>query len=74
MNKREQQFKRALVLLALVVLAFAGLGYRLVDLQVLRHDELAKQAEEKTQQTSWRTANAATFWTRTAICWPRAFR
>jgi len=56
MIKREQQFKRALALLALVVLAFAGLGFRLMDLQVWRHDELAKQTEEKTQQTSWRTA------------------
>jgi len=56
MIKREQQFRRALALLALVVLAFAGLGFRLMDLQVWRHDELAKQAEKKTQQTSWRTA------------------
>jgi cell division protein FtsI/penicillin-binding protein 2 len=56
MIKREQQFKRALALLALVVLAFAGLGFRLMDLQVWRHDELAKQAEKKAQQTSWRTA------------------
>ena len=31
-------------------LAFAGLGYRLVDLQVLRHDELAKLAQENTQR------------------------
>jgi len=29
--------------------AFAGLGYRLVDLQVLRHDELAKIAESNTE-------------------------
>jgi len=56
MIKREQQFNRALALLALVVLAFAGLGFRLMDLQVWRHDELAKLAEKKTQQTSWRTA------------------
>ena len=56
MIKREQQFKRALVLLMLVALAFAGLGFRLVDLQVWRHDELAKLAEKKTQQTSWRSA------------------
>jgi cell division protein FtsI (penicillin-binding protein 3) len=56
MIKREQQFKRALALLALVVLAFAGLGFRLMDLQVWRHDELARLAEKKTQQTSWRSA------------------
>jgi cell division protein FtsI/penicillin-binding protein 2 len=56
MIKREQQFRRALALLALVVIAFAGLGFRLMDLQVWRHDELAKLAEKKTVQTSWRTA------------------
>lgn len=53
MIKREQQFKRALVFLALVAFAFAGLGFRLVDLQVWRHGELAKLSEKKTQQTSW---------------------
>jgi cell division protein FtsI/penicillin-binding protein 2 len=56
MIKREQQFRRLLALLALVVLAFAGLGFRLVDLQVLRHDELSKLAERKTQQTTWQEA------------------
>ncbi len=56
MIKREQQFRRLLALLALVVLAFAGLGFRLVDLQVWRHDELAKLAERKTQQTTWQEA------------------
>jgi cell division protein FtsI/penicillin-binding protein 2 len=56
MIKREQQFRRALALLALVVLAFAGLGFRLMDLQVWRHAELAGLAEKKTVQTSWCTA------------------
>jgi cell division protein FtsI (penicillin-binding protein 3) len=56
MIKREQQFRRLLALLALVVLAFVGLGFRLVDLQVLRHDELSKLAERKTQQTTWQEA------------------
>src|SRR5277367_6680370 len=56
MIKREQQFRRLLALLALVVLAFAGLGFRLVDLQVWRHDELSKLAERKTQQTTWQEA------------------
>ncbi len=56
MIKREQQFRRLLALLALVGLAFAGLGFRLMDLQVWRHDELAKLAEKKTQQTTWRSA------------------
>jgi cell division protein FtsI (penicillin-binding protein 3) len=56
MIKREQQFRRLLALLALVVLAFAGLGFRLVELQVWRHDELSKLAERKTQQTTWQEA------------------
>jgi cell division protein FtsI/penicillin-binding protein 2 len=56
MIKREQQFRRLLALLVLVVLAFVGLGFRLVDLQVLRHDELSKLAERKTQQTTWQEA------------------
>jgi cell division protein FtsI/penicillin-binding protein 2 len=44
------QFRRAVLLLVLVALAFAGLGYRLVDLQVLRHDELSAKAERNTQR------------------------
>ena len=38
-----------LLLLGLLGLAFAGLGYRLVDLQLLRHDELAALAQQNTQ-------------------------
>jgi cell division protein FtsI/penicillin-binding protein 2 len=38
-----------LLLLGLLGLAFAGLGYRLVDLQVLRHDELAALAQQNTE-------------------------
>jgi cell division protein FtsI (penicillin-binding protein 3) len=53
MIKRQQQLRRALALLALVVLAFVGLGFRLVDLQVLRHDELAKLAQDNTQREFW---------------------
>jgi cell division protein FtsI (penicillin-binding protein 3) len=56
MIKRQQQLRRLLALLALVALAFIGLGFRLVDLQVWRHDELAKLAEKSTQQTSWQPA------------------
>lgn len=37
------------MLVVLVLIAFAGLGYRLVDLQVLRHDELSAKAQENTQ-------------------------
>jgi len=41
------------MLLGLLTLAFGGLGYRLVDLQVLRHDELAAQAQQDTQREFW---------------------
>ena len=53
MTKR-LQLKRVLTLLGLLCLAFAGLGYRLVDLQVLRHDELAAKAQQNTQREFWR--------------------
>ena len=43
------QVKRMLLLLFLLGATFAGLGYRLVDLQVLRHDELSVKAEQNTQ-------------------------
>jgi cell division protein FtsI/penicillin-binding protein 2 len=49
MTKR-LQLRRVLVLMLVVGAAFAGLGYRLVDLQVLRHDELAKLAQDNTQR------------------------
>ncbi|MGA2243638.1 MAG: penicillin-binding protein 2 [Verrucomicrobiota bacterium] len=44
------QIRRALLLLGLLGAAFAGLGYRLVDLQVVRHDELSLKAEQNTQR------------------------
>ena len=56
MIKQRQQFNRARALLGLVVLAFIGLGYRLTDLQVLRHDELVKMAEKKSLLTTWQSA------------------
>jgi cell division protein FtsI/penicillin-binding protein 2 len=43
------QLRRLLLLLGLLTLAFAGLGYRLVDLQVLRHDSLAALAQQNTE-------------------------
>jgi len=43
------QLRRVLLLLLLLGAAFAGLGYRLVDLQVLRHDELTRIAELYTE-------------------------
>ena len=47
------QLKRALLLLVFLSAAFAGLGYRLVDLQVLRHDELARLEQDNTQREFW---------------------
>jgi cell division protein FtsI/penicillin-binding protein 2 len=52
---QKKQIRRALLLLSLIGLAFAGLGYRLVDLQVLRHDELSAKAEQNTQLNFWQT-------------------
>ncbi|MGH7980046.1 MAG: peptidoglycan D,D-transpeptidase FtsI family protein, partial [Limisphaerales bacterium] len=47
------QLKRAMLLLIVMAAAFAGLGYRLVDLQILRHDELAQLEQENTQREFW---------------------
>ncbi len=44
------QFRRFLTLALLLCLAFAGLGYRLVDLQVLRHDELTAEARKNSER------------------------
>ncbi len=49
----KQQIRRALLLLLFLDAAFVGLGYRLVDLQVLRHDELSAKAEQNTQREFW---------------------
>jgi hypothetical protein len=49
----KQQLRRALLLLAFLAAAFGGLSYRLVDLQVLRHDELSAKAERNTQREFW---------------------
>jgi len=43
------QLRRLAWLALLLGLAFAGLGYRLVDLQVLRHDQLSARAQENTR-------------------------
>jgi cell division protein FtsI/penicillin-binding protein 2 len=44
------QFRKLLMLGLLVVAAYSGLGYRLVDLQCLRHDELSAKAESNTHR------------------------
>jgi cell division protein FtsI/penicillin-binding protein 2 len=56
MIKREQQYKRMLALLALVALVFIGLGLRLVNLQIWRHEELSQLAERRTLKTTWWSA------------------
>ena len=43
------QNKRLMTLVLLLGMGFAALAYRLVDLQVLRHDELALKAQRNTQ-------------------------
>jgi cell division protein FtsI/penicillin-binding protein 2 len=43
------QMRRLAWLALLLGAAFAGLGYRLVDLQVLRHDELAAKAQKNVE-------------------------
>src|SRR6185295_14161521 len=43
-------YRKLLMLGLLVVAAFSGLGYRLVDLQYLRHDELSTKAESNTRR------------------------
>lgn len=47
------QLKRALLLLVFLTAAFAGLGYRLVDLQVLRHEELSRLQQDNTHREFW---------------------
>jgi cell division protein FtsI/penicillin-binding protein 2 len=49
------QIRRTLLLLAFLAAAFGGLAYRLVDLQVLRHDELSAKAEQNTQREFWQS-------------------
>jgi cell division protein FtsI/penicillin-binding protein 2 len=49
----KQQIRRALLLMGIFFVAFACLGWRLVDLQILRHDEFARLAEEKTERKIW---------------------
>ena len=44
------QYRRVLMLALLLAAAFAGLGYRLVDLQVVRHDALSAEAQKRRQR------------------------
>ena len=45
------QYRRLALLVLLLLIAFAGLGYRLVDLQVLRHDDLSREATTTRERT-----------------------
>jgi len=45
------QYRRLALMALLLVVAFAGLGYRLVDLQVVRHDDLSREAAERREST-----------------------
>ena len=47
---RKLQFRTLVWLAGLLVVAFGVLGYRLVDLQFLRHDELSVKAQRNTQR------------------------
>jgi len=47
---KQMQFRKLLFLGAVLIAAFSGLGYRLVDLQVMRHCELSEKAESNTRR------------------------
>jgi cell division protein FtsI/penicillin-binding protein 2 len=47
---KQLQYRRLVLLAMLLGVAFAGLGYRLVDLQVLRYAELSAKARENTRR------------------------
>jgi len=47
---KQMQFRKLFALGLVLVAAFSGLGYRLVDLQVMRHDELSEKAESNTRR------------------------
>jgi cell division protein FtsI/penicillin-binding protein 2 len=55
MNNKSQ-IRRALLLLSCIGVAFAGLAYRLVDLQVFKHDELSAMAAHNTERSVWQQA------------------
>jgi cell division protein FtsI (penicillin-binding protein 3) len=47
---KHMQFRKLLALGLVLIAAFSGLGYRLVDLQVMRHGELSERAESNTRR------------------------
>jgi cell division protein FtsI/penicillin-binding protein 2 len=48
---RSDQFKRVAWLGALLIAALAGLGFRLFDLQLLRHQQLSQRARQNVERT-----------------------
>jgi cell division protein FtsI/penicillin-binding protein 2 len=52
----KQQIQRAMVLLIFFFAAFACLGWRLLDLQVVRHSKLLAEAERRTERKIWQPA------------------
>jgi cell division protein FtsI/penicillin-binding protein 2 len=48
---KAHQYRRLLGLSLLLLAAFIGLGYRLFELQVLRHEELRSKAQNNTRRT-----------------------
>src|SRR5512140_3454774 len=47
---KQLQYRRLLFLALLLAVAFGGLGYRLIDLQVLRYEELSARARDNTRR------------------------
>jgi len=47
---KQLQYRRLVLLALLLAVAFAGLGYRLLDLQVLRYEELSAKARHNTRR------------------------
>src|SRR5437763_1035192 len=45
------EYRRFMWMVVLLAIAFAGLGYRLVDLQVLQHEEILPEADARTHKT-----------------------
>src|SRR5438132_14300834 len=45
------QYRRLALMALLLLIAFAGLGYRLVDLQVLCHEDLSREAADTRERT-----------------------
>src|SRR5205814_8195343 len=48
---RPAQYRRLAWMVLLLVIAFAGLGYRLVELQVVRHEDLSREAAGRRERT-----------------------